>query len=257
MLFAALTALLASASLLGQEPEAPKPPSATGAPTEAAAPKSTSADVEQLRQRIHEMRKSVLLGGEKVQQAQAEAADFYKRKITDLEQQLDATQAELSEKRAAYQIALDRALGDGTADRAAAIREAAGLRARITALEHDSQTFDHQSKQLSSMIRAVEAHGRERERLAARLESAGDPAELLSLPLPPVGLAPDLPEEPGELRLDQDLVSDLLRRDERRARHVLFEADPRRYWELFPLRPPAAPLTEAMTFPPADLPGQR
>ena len=46
-------------------------------------------------------------------------------------------------------------------------------------------------------------------------------------------------------------------RDERRARQVLFEADPRGYWELFKLQPPTRPLSNALTFPPADLPGQR
>lgn len=265
MLSVVLTVLVAGTSFQDPAPHnrpqerSPGPSGPRTESVEASGPRTSSpVNVEDLRLRIRDMRKNVLLGGEKVQQAQAEATDFYKRKITDLDHQLDTTQVELTEKRAAYQVSLDRTLGGaGAKVRSSSIREAAGLRAQVTALERDKNNFEHQRQRLTTMIRAVEAHDRERDRLAARLETATEPSELLALPLPPVGLAPDVPDAEAEVILDQELVRDLMSRDERRARQVLFEADPRAYWEMFELRPPTKSLSEALTFPPADLPRQR
>ena len=262
MLPVVLTVLAAGVSLQVPSPQnGPQDPNvASASEASASGPKAAapSVNVEQLRLRIREMRKNVLLGGEKVQQAQNEAADFYKRKIADIDQQLDSTQVELSEKRARYQLALDRTLeGAGAKARTTAIREAAGLRAQIASLETDKNNFEHQRKQLSQMIRAVEAHGRERERVAAKLEAVGEPSEMIALPLPPVGLAPAVPEEEAEIGLDEELIVDLMSRDERKARQVLFEADPTRYWQMFKLQPPTRPLSQALSFPAPDLPAHR
>ena len=50
-------------------------------------------------------------------------------------------------------------------------------------------------------------------------------------------------------------LEDLMRRDPARARLMLFQRDPVRYWKLFPLTRPEGTLRKAIPFPPPDLPG--
>lgn len=224
-----------------------------------------TARVEELRERIHGMRQNLLLGGEKVREAENDAAQFYRGKVEVIEQRLDAIASELAERRASYKVALERALAEPTgtsngADEArpAALREAADQRARIQALEAEEAELVERSGRVAGLIGAVEARARERERLATRLETAAQDASALALPLGGIGLAPEgaLTRSVSPLE-DETLIQDLLALDPRSGRRLLFESDPAAYWVRFPLRPPADVLRRALDFPPADLPGQR
>src|SRR5262245_16937187 len=76
-------------------------PAATPAPPDA-------ARVEMLRQRIHGMRMDLLLGGEKVKQAESDATQFYRGKIEVIDKRLDTIAGELAERRAGYRMSLQR-----------------------------------------------------------------------------------------------------------------------------------------------------
>ena len=111
---------------------------------------------------------------------------------------------------------------------------------------------------LYKLIDAVEERDRERDRLVTQLEAGGSFETGLDFALGTVGLAPAVqPAEPASPFEDDVLVRDLLVRDPRAARRILFEADPATYWQRFPLRPPARALSQALVFPLADLPGRR
>jgi hypothetical protein len=234
----------------------PAPLQAEDTPT---APPPDAARVEALRQRIHGMRQDLLLGGEKVRQAESDAAQFYRGKVEVIEQRLDGIASELAERRAAYRVALERALSaEGDEARPAALREAAEQRAQIEALETEAAQLGERSARVAGLIGAVEARGRERERLATRVESAAEDASALFLPMGGIGLAPAgaLTRATSPLE-DETLIQDLLALDPRSGRKLLFESDPAGYWKRFPLQPPAEVLPRALAFPPADLPGQR
>jgi hypothetical protein len=222
-------------------------------------PEGTSQRAQELQTRIHEMRMNLLLGGEKVRKAESEAIDFYNGKIGALDQRFDGIQVDLSEKRAQYDVELRNALGGSSSDaRSAATRRAMQLRSEISALEAEAAELRGKRTNVSKLVAAVESRGRERTDLASRLETSGDFDDGLGLPLGGVGLAPAVevtaPSSPYE---DEALIRDLFERDPRGAARLLFEANPTRYWQRFPLRPPAPALLEALPFPLPDLPGQR
>jgi hypothetical protein len=218
-----------------------------------------AARVETLRERVHGMRTNLLLGGERVRQAETDAAQFYRGKIELVEQRLDSIAAELAERRAGYRLALDRALDvSGEEPRRTALREASEQRAKLRDLESEETELDERRGRLAKLVGSVEARGRERERLAARLETSTDYEEALALPLGGIGLAPEVSTVPAASPLDdQGLIEDLLALDPVGARRVLFESDPAAYWRRFPLRPPLETLARVLEFPPPDLPGQR
>jgi len=219
-----------------------------------------SANAEALRTRIHDMRMNLLLGGDRVRQAEREAIDFYSSKAELVDRSLDGTEVELSEKRASYDVVLDRALNsDGSASRTKALGEAAALRGEITSLESDSANLSSKRANLARIVTAVEARERDRERLVAKLETSSDFDHEMGLPFTSIGLAPSVSAEPVAASPldDANLVRDLMERDPRGARRTLFELDPVRYWELFPLTPPAPQLRRTLSFPLADLPGRR
>jgi hypothetical protein len=224
----------------------------------AAAPaRPDPARVEDLRARIHEMRTNLLLGGEKVRQAESDAAQFYRGKVEVIEQRLDSIAAELAERRASYQVALEHALAPGDG-RAAALREASEQRGHIQVLEAEEAELSQRSARVSKLVGAVEARGRERERLATKVESSVDETSALAFPMSAIGLAPEAGITRASSPLeDETLVADLLALDPRAGRKLLFETDPTGYWKRFPLRPPLEVLRRAIPFPPADLPGQR
>jgi len=218
-----------------------------------------STQVEALRERIHGMRMNLLLGGDKVRKAETDATQFYKEKIELVEKRLDSVAAELTELRASYQLTLERALQGGSGDpRKSTLREAEEQRQKVQGLESEQAELTERRSRLERLVEAVEARGRERQRLATKIESEPGYDETQAFPLGDIGLAPELEVlGPGSPLDDQGLVGDLLARDPVAAHRLLYEADPRGYWSLFPLRPPLAPLREVLKFPEPDLPGQR
>ena len=223
-------------------------------------PGQSTASAGALKQRIHEMRMNLLLGGDQVRQAEGEAIEFYGQKMEFVDQRLDTLRVELSEKRAYYDLLLDRALsGQDPAQRRSAMLEASKLRAELSSLEAESSSLVQKRQNLAKLVSAVESRDRERERLVAQLETSGDFDQGLGFPLASVGLAPvgQLEASSTTPLEDDQLVQDLLKRDPRGARRILFELDPVRYWHRFPLRPPAAVLPGAIPFPLPDLPGRR
>lgn len=228
-------------------------------PAGASEVKPDSQRVEALRERIHDMRTNLVLGGENVRRADSEAIDFYEGKTEIIEQRLDQIGAELTERRATYEVTLDRALRAASESaRRAAMQEASSLRAAVSELESESADLTRKRADLLRAIEGVRERERERSKLAAQLETATGAQLELGLPVAAIGLAPEARvREASAILDDETLVNDLLERDPRGARRILFEADPVRYWRRFPLRPPADVLWDALAFPQADLPGQR
>ena len=245
----ALTALLVGTPVQDETP-------ATETTTE---PSTKSVDAESLRSRIHDMRMNLLLGGDQVRKAEREAIDFYGNKAELVDQRLDTIRGDLTEKRAAYDIVLDRALNSSDAqERTKAMREATTLRAEITSLESEASDLSGKRNGLGKLIANVESRDKERERLVAQIETTEDFSGGFGIPMTSIGLAP--PTQPAEAASplqDDALVADLLERDPVAARRLLFDADPSGYWQRFPLRPPTAELREALKFPLPDLPGER
>ena len=229
------------------EPEAP-PASA-----------DVKANAAELKGRIHEMRMNLLTGGPKVRDAEQEAIDFYGGKVELVERRLDTIRAELSEKRATYDLALERALNAETAgQRSKAMAEASALSISIVALEQESGELSGKRGDLGKMITAVESRDRERERLMTQLETSGGLDLMTDLPMASVGLAPAVLESAPASPLENSaLVQDLLERDPRGARKLFFESDPQGYWKRFPLKPPGDVMRRALEFPLPDLPGSR
>ena len=221
--------------------------------------KPNSVEVEDLRGRIRDMRMSLLLGGEKVREAEAEAVDFYGNRIELIDRRRDSVQADLTEKRATYDVSLDRALkADDASGREAAMRKAQGLSSEINVLEREFGDLETKRRNLSHLVSAVERRGQQREELSLRIQTSTDVEAEFGMSLGGVGLAPEVAVQPTGSPLDDgQLVEDLLERDPRGARRLLFEADARGYFERFPLRPPAGVLSRALVFPMPDLPGSR
>ena len=136
--------------------------------------------------------------------------------------------------------------------------DAAALRGSVSELEWEASELGRKRQSLSKMVAAVEARDRDREQLVAKLETSRDFEAGFGMPLGPIGLAP--PSQPVEASSpfdDDALVQDLLARDPRGGRALLFEMDPERYWRRFPLAPPPDALGIALRFPLADLPSRR
>ena len=107
-----------------------------GSPQESAQEDSSpTTNLESLRNRVHDMRKDLLLSGKQVREAESEAIDFYTGKVEAIDQRVDGIEADLVEKRAAYDLALERVLStrDPAANRSAAV-DAAQARRRVAAL---------------------------------------------------------------------------------------------------------------------------
>jgi hypothetical protein len=248
--------------ILVQQTQAPAatPPETTHTETVPAPEReSGSARVEALRSRIHGMRMDLLLGGDKVRQAENDAAQFYKGKVEVIDQRLDSIAGELVELKASYQSTLGRTLQASGEARPAALREAADQRARIQALQSEEAELGDRRGHVEKLVGAVEARGRERQRLAAKIESNSEYGEAFAMQLGGgIGLAPDVETTSTSSPLHDDgLIDDLLALDPAGARRVLFEGDPEGYWRRFPLRPPEAVLRTVLKFPAPDLPGQR
>jgi len=250
------TTFLLSAALVLPQDDAAAAPAA-----EASAPVAVETSAEQLRARIREMRMNLLLGGDQVREAEREAATFYTQKGQSVDRLMDGVATELSEVRASYDVTLDRALdGRGTAAGAEALAEAQGLRARVASLETEYDRLEERRGRISELVAGVEERDRERQRLVDRLEATSvDSGDLGAFPALGIGLAPDVSvaaetTSPWE---DDALFRDLMERDPRAARQMLFQADPDAYWQRFPLQPPARALRSAISFPRPDPVGRR
>ena len=219
----------------------------------------TKTNAAELKSRIHEMRMNLLTGGPKVRDAEREAIDFYGGKVELVERRLDTIRADLSEKRATYDLALERALGAETSDqRSKAMAEASSLSVEIVTLEEEAEALTSKRGDLGKMITAVESRDRERERLMAQLETTEGFGLMTDLPMASVGLAPAvIPDTPASPLANNALVEDLLKRDPRGARKLFFETDPKGYWTRFPLKPPGDVMIRTLEFPLPDLPGSR
>lgn len=226
-------------------------------------PPSTPADagkVESLRGRIHDMRMSLLLGGESVRKAESDATQFYRGKVELVEKRLDSIAAELAELRATYSVSLEGALAGGEAEhRKNKLTDASAQRGKIQTLETEEASLTERRGRLERLVDAVEARSRQREKLTAQLETQPGFDEGLAFPLGGIGLAPELDElvVPSSPLDDPGLIADLIARDPVAAHRLLYESDPAGYWELFPLQPPADAVRRELDFPLPDLPGQR
>jgi prefoldin subunit 5 len=233
-------------------------PDNNGAREKAPPDASPGGNAQALKSRIHKMRKNLLLGGDKVRKAESEALRFYEQKIESIEQGLDSLRADIAEKKASYQIVLDRVMQitDATS-RVSAMREASDLRRQMDSLREEEKTFRNQRANLTRLITAVRGRDRDRKVLAAKLESSNVPDASAGIPLPAVGLAPKAGASNATLPIDDGMVADLLSRDPRKGRQVLFEFDPAGYWARFPLQPPVGALRKALVLPPPDPPRRR
>ncbi len=243
--------------VLFQGPAGPAGPSNPGG--SAPAPRPRAAGAEVLRTRIHDMRMNLLLGGDAVRNAEREAIGFYADKAALVDDRLDTIEVETAEKHAAYDVALSRALEAPNLERKRqATGEAAQLRAERSALEDEKTGLQRKREGLSQMIAAVEARDRDRERLVTQLETSSGFDQDLGMPLFSIGLAPVAEAIPASSPFEDDaLIADLMARDPRAARELLFELDPGVYWQRFPLQPPQQALHQALAFPLPDLPGNR
>ena len=249
---------LLSLSLLCLPQDAPPPAAkpASAKPVEAS-PKAAPPDVTQLKDRIHAMRMSLLVGGEKVRNAESEALDFYHRKIKKVDERLDTVAAERAEKGAEYDVVLERILAASSPPaRRASVAQASRLRGQIQGLEAETDNLNKGRNRFLQAIALVKDRGRQRQRLAARVDSQSQP-DLLTAPLPGIGLAPEPVPSTVAILSEPGLVEDLLGRDPRRAREIILELHPEEYWRRWPLRPPAEILRSALPFPLPDLPGKR
>lgn len=244
--------LLTSAPNTGLDPASIQDPSSEQAP-------GSSVNAEALRARIRQMRMNMLVGGERVQEAEREAVTFYSGKADSVDQRLDTLNSDLSETRASYDVILDRALAEQDPKlQQRALAEAQPLRNKLSAIQNEASGLQEKRENLSNLISSVASREDERRRLVNQIESAEAIPDSLGVPFAGIGLAPSVaPVSSGSPLENQALLGDLLDRDPVAARRLLFNADPDGYWQQFPLQPPAGVLSKALRFPLPDLPGRR
>lgn len=251
--------LAATAPLFGPGSQVETPAPSSAVPAAPQAEGGLSSGAEALRQRIHQMRMDLLTGGDLVREAEDQAIGFYREKAEFVERRLDTLGSDLSERRATYDVVLERALSsEATEARLRALEEAQPLRREISVLEEERDGLSGKRENLSKLIASVSSRERERQRLIEMVESTEEVPDALGMAWTGIGLAPPpVPIEAGSPLEDDSLLTDLLARDPRAARALLFDADPVGYWDRFPLTPPAADLRNALVFPLPDLPDRR
>ena len=254
--------LLGGAMAWAQEGDAPADAPEPAA-EEAAAPEAEKKDEEgtlmkavELRGRVREMRRSVIGGGPAVEQAEKEALGFYRRKIGKNAGRVDELRTQRDAKDAEYRIALDATLeANDKATSDAAARRAASLRKEIGDLDAEIEELVRQRDQLGAAVAAIQRRMDRRRQIMGHFD-AGEEIETLPF-LGEDVLGPDDESLGGDDPFSNSaFLEDLLRRDPARARRILFDRDPARYWKLFPLTRPESTLRKAIPFPPPDLPGK-
>jgi hypothetical protein len=243
-------------------PPVPDSPAAAGGDSTGDAADDKSEDgtlltAVDLRGRVRDMRKTVLGGGPSVAKAEREALVFYRKKVQQNLRDGDDLRTTIDAKEAEYQVALDSTLRAGSSEqRNQAASRAAGLRAEIAGINVDLAELEAQRKNLDNAVIAIERRMKRRKKIIEHFD-AGEQVDTLPF------LGEDVigPDEEGanaaDPFADDEFLRDLMKRDPARAREILIDLDPTRYWTLFPLTPPESLLRQAITFPAADLPGKR
>jgi len=217
-----------------------------------------SPSAEELREQIHGMRQTILIGGESVRSSEKQALRFLQEKVEKLDTRMDFIQGDLVQKRTSYELSLNRAGEASTTEaQTAALADAARLKADIQGLEQEQGLLQKRRKSLLAEQTRIDGRRRERESLAAEMDAQGLEPEYVSFSTGGIGLAPEAAKSVNPLMEDPELREDFLRKFPVRGRQLLFDADPTAYWERWPLTPPTKALSLSLAFPLPDLPGRR
>jgi len=203
-----------------------------------------------LRQKVRDMRRSVLGGRPAVEAAEREALIFYRRKMQVISSRIVVLRTDRDAKDAEYRLSLDFTLEAKSREKGeAAARHAARLKAEINGIDAEIAELIQQRDQLSSASAAIRARFDRRKRVLTHF----DADEEILQPLPFLGedvIGPDEQElAAADPFADEGFLSDLFRRDPDQARRILYERDPTRYWCRFPLTPPESVLRKAFPYP--------
>jgi len=208
-----------------------------------------------LRGQVRDMRKQVLGGGPAVVKSEKEALRFYRGKIQEMARRADDLRTQRDSKDAEYRVALDTTLGsDDPSERADAAREAQRLKSEIRMLDGEIADMEKRGEALGRGVEGIRRRISKRERLVSQFERDDLVDDMPYLADDVLGDDIDAGSgnDPFE---DEGFIEDLLRRDPEAARRLLYEADPVKYFERFPLKPVS--MRKALPFPPADLPAAR
>lgn len=248
-------ALIAAGALAWAGPD-DLPAPATGAKAEPAREDSLLTAAK-LRERVKTMRKNVLGGGPAVEESEKEALRFYRRKLEQLARRTDDLHVQRDMKEAEYNVALDATLKSGDpGERKQAARDANRLRTEVRGIDADIAAMERQGESLGRGLAAIRTRMDQRKRMLARFDREPLGEELPYLGDDVLGLEEEA-DEAKDPFMDEELLMDLMRRDPAKARELIFKHYPQRYWQLFPLNPPADELKKAIPFPAPDLPEKR
>jgi len=210
-----------------------------------------------LRGNVRDMRKQVLGGGPAVVNSEKEALRFYRGKIQEVARRADDLRTQRDSKDAEYRVALDTTLtSEDASERAEAAREAQRLKSEIRGLDAEIADMEKRGEALGRGVENIQRRISKRERLVSQFERNDLVDDMPYLADDVLG---DDVESGGAANpfSDEGFIEDLLQRDPEAARRLLFEADPKAYFERFPLKPITKSLKRALPYPPADLPGAR
>ena len=204
--------------------------------------------VVELKAKVRAMRRSIVGGGPAVEQAEREALSFYRRKIQQTASRIDDVRTERDAKDAEYRLALDATLEAEGRGADSAARRAARLRAEIGDLDAEVLELTRQRDRIGHAVVAIQDRMDRRKRVIAHFETS-ETVETMPF-LGETVLGPDDDVQGGADPFEnEELFEDLMRRDPDRARRILFERDPERYWKLFPLSPPESVLRKSFPYP--------
>jgi len=204
--------------------------------------------VVELKGKVREMRRSIVGGGPAVEQAEREALSFYRRKLQQTASRIDDVRTQRDAKDAEYRLALDSTLEAEGRDADSAARRAARLRGDIGDLDAEVLELTRQRDRLGHAVVAIQDRIDRRKRVIAHFETS-ETVETMPF-LGETVLGPDDDVQGGADPFEnEELFADLMRRDPDRARRILFERDPERYWRLFPLSPPESVLRKSFPYP--------
>lgn len=233
------------------------PPAGTAPADEAPKDDSSLLTSTRLRGNVREMRKQVLGGGPAVVKSEKEALRFYRNKIQEMARRADDLRTQRDSKDAEYRVALDTTLkGEDPGERADAAREAQRLKSEIRSLDAEIADMEKRGEALGRGVESIQRRISKRERLVSQFERSDLVDDMPYIADDVLGDDVDGGEAATPFS-DEGFIQDLLQRDPEAARRLLFEADPKAYFERFPLKPITKSLKRALPYPPADLPGAR